>query len=177
MSTPQRAPLPDSDRPLAGARPPAAVKEQELRGLRLVLGGMILAIVLTCAYWLIWFGVDRNILASSHAGSYYTFENAFPLADGWLVLTLLLGVVGLARRRPFGLLATLLAGGAGVYLGCMDVLFDLENHIYVVPQSGDASGPFIEITINVLTFMLAILIITWVWRHRSWFLTGSPLGR
>lgn len=135
-----------------------------------------MAIVLTCAYWLVWFGVGRNILASSHAGSYYTFENAFPLADGWLVLTLLLGVVGLARRRPWGFLATLLAGGAGVYLGCMDVLFDLENHIYAVPRGGDASGPVIEIAINVLTFTLAVLIITWVWRHRSWLLTGSSSG-
>jgi hypothetical protein len=129
---------------------------------------MILAILLICAYWFIWFGIDRNLLASSHSDSYYIFENAFPLADGWLVLTLIVGVIGLWRRRAFGLLATLLAGGAGVYLGCMDVLFDLENHIYAITSAADASGPIIEIVINVLTFALSIVIVAWVWRHRSW---------
>ena len=139
--------------------------------------GMILAIVLTCAYWLIWFGVDRNILASSHASSYYTFENAFPLADGWLVLTLTAW-----SRRPgsaappldFWLPCSPVAPASTLDAWTYSSIF--ENHIYTVPQGGDASGPVIEITINVLTFTLAILIITWVWRHRSWFLTGSPSG-
>jgi hypothetical protein len=143
------------------------------RGLGIILGGMILAIVLICAYWLIWYGIDRNLLASSHASSYYTFENAFPLADSWLVLTLVAGVIGIWRRRAFGLLATLLAGGAGVYLGCMDVLFDFENHIYTVTQAADASGPIIEIVINLLTFVLSIIIVAWVWRHRSWLGSSS----
>jgi hypothetical protein len=134
---------------------------------------MILAMVLICAYWLIWFGIDRNLLASSHASSYYTYENAFPLADGWLVLTLVVGVVGIWRRRAFGLLATLMGGGAGVFLGCMDVLFDLENQIYAIKPGADASGPIIEIVINLLTFALSIIIVTWVWRHRFWFLGAS----
>jgi hypothetical protein len=83
-------------------------------------------------------------------------------------LTLIVGVIGLWRRRAFGLLATLLAGGAGVYLGCMDVLFDVENHIYTITRAADASGPIIEIVINLLTFALSIIIVAWVWRHRSW---------
>ena len=33
------------------------------RGLGIILCGMILAIVLICAYWLIWYGIDRNLLA------------------------------------------------------------------------------------------------------------------
>lgn len=31
-----------------------------------------------------------------------------------------------------------------------------------------ASGPIIEIVINLLTFALSIIIVAWVWRHRSW---------
>jgi hypothetical protein len=64
------------------------------------------------------------------------------------------------------LLFALLAGGAGIYLGCMDVLFDLENGIYALRPGGDASGPLIEISINLLTFTLGISITAWVWRHR-----------
>jgi hypothetical protein len=163
MTTPSESPVALASRQKAGEVP--AKKPQ---GLGLILGGMILAIVLICAYWLIWFGIDRNLLASSHASSYYIFENAFPLADGWLVLTLIVGVIGLWRRRAYGLLATLLAGGASVYLGCMDVLFDFENHIYTITRAADASGPIVEIVINLLTFALSIFIVAWVWRHRFW---------
>jgi hypothetical protein len=143
------------------------------RRLRLVIATMIVAAIITVAYWVIWFGIDRSILASSQAPAYFTFENAFPAADGWLAITLVVGAVGLARRRPWGLLSTLLAGGAGIYLGCMDVLFDLENSIYLVPRGADPSPVMIEIIINVLTFGLGIVIISYVWRHRAWFLNAS----
>ncbi len=113
--------------------------------------------------------MDRSLLASSTAPAYFTFENAFPAADAWLVLTLILAVFGVARRRPAGLLWTLLAGGVGIYLGCMDVLFDLENGIYAIRPSADASGPIVEIAINILTFTLGISITAWAWRNRHWF--------
>ncbi len=134
---------------------------------------MFFAAAIIVAYWLIWFGVDRDILASSHADYYYRFENAFPAADAWLGITLLVGALGILRLRPWGLLATLLAGGAGIYLGCMDVLFDLENGIYQPPRGGDPSAVVIEATINVLTFGLGVVVISWVWRQRRWLLRGD----
>lgn len=143
------------------------------RGLRLIVGIMVFAAIITVAYWVIWFGIDRNILASSQAPAYFTFENAFPAADAWLAITLALGALGLARRRPWGLLSTLLAGGAGVYLGCMDVLFDLENGIYRISAGADPSPVIIEMTINILTFALSAVILTYVWRGRAWFLKAE----
>jgi hypothetical protein len=143
------------------------------RGLRWIVGIMAFAAVITVAYWVIWFGIDRTILASSQAPAYFTFENAFPVADAWLTITLILGALGLARLRPWGLLSTLLAGGAGVYLGCMDVLFDLENGIYHIAAGADPSPVLIEITINVLTFALSVGILTYIWRNRAWFLGGA----
>jgi hypothetical protein len=69
----------DADRS-SGERPPTAVLRSDgaaaPAGLKLVLGAMVLAILLTAAYWVIWFLVDRDLLASSHAPAYYTFENA-----------------------------------------------------------------------------------------------------
>jgi hypothetical protein len=143
------------------------------RGMRWIVGIMVFAAVITVAYWVIWFGIDRNILASSQAPAYFTYENAFPAADAWLTITLLIGALGLARRRPWGLLSTLLAGGAGVYLGCMDVLFDLENGIYQIPAGADPSPVLIEIIINVLTFALSVGILIYIWRNRAWFLGGA----
>jgi hypothetical protein len=136
------------------------------RGRGLIAGVMIFAALLILAYWVIWFFVDRDLLASLHTDYYYRFENAFPLADAWLGLLLILATVGLMLRRPWGLLAGLLGGGAGIYLGCLDVLFDLENGVYCVPASGDASGVIIEIIINILPFAS-----DWVPSHN----TKSPI--
>lgn len=143
------------------------------RGRVTIASVMFFAAAITLAYWLIWFGIDRDILASSHADYYYHFENAFPAADAWLGITLVIGAIGILRLQPWGLLATLLAGGAGIYLGCMDVLFDVENGIYQVPRGGDPSAVMVEAVINVLTFGLGILVISWIWRQRIWLLRGE----
>ncbi|HEV7128475.1 MAG TPA: hypothetical protein VGN32_13675 [Ktedonobacterales bacterium] len=69
----------------------------------------------------------------------------------------------------------MLAGGAGIYLGCMDVLFDLEHGIYLVPRGGDPTAVAIEVSINVLTFALGVIVVTYVWRQRAWLL-AAPAG-
>ncbi len=164
-----------SDSQSGGA--PATASEQAARpaggGRIAIIIVMIFAALLTIAYWVVWFDGGRDLLASSHAASYYTFENAFPAADGWLALTLLLGALGLALRRPWGLLWGLLAGGAGIYLGCMDVLFDLENGIYRVPAGSDPSAVIIEASINVLTFLLGVVVLTYLWRQRRSLLAAG----
>ncbi|HEX9036181.1 MAG TPA: hypothetical protein VF808_04240 [Ktedonobacterales bacterium] len=162
-----------SDRAEAVVSEGSATPARRGAGRIAVIIAMVFAALLTIAYWLVWFGGGRDLLASSHALSYYTFENAFPAADGWLTLTLLLGALGLWLNRPWGLLWGLLAGGAGVYLGCMDVLFDLENGIYLVPKGGDPSAVAIEATINALTFLLAVIILTYLWRQRRALLASD----
>lgn len=151
---------------------PSLVKDTIRRQRTIVVSIMLFAAVLTIAYWLIWFGGGRALLASSQAPSYFAFENAFPAADAWLTLTLIIGAIGLIQRKSWGLLSSLLAGGAGIYLGCMDVLFDLENGIYLVPKGTDPTSAIIEICINILTFGLSIAGIIYIWRNRSWFLAN-----
>ena len=51
------------------------------RGGGFILGVLIFGVVATIAYWAIWFGVNREWLASAHTDSYYAFENSFPAAD------------------------------------------------------------------------------------------------
>ena len=153
--------------------PPGVARPRASGGRIAIIIAMVFAALLIIAYWSIWYGGGRDLLASSHTASYYTFENAFPAAVGWLALTLLLGALGLALNRSWGLLWGLLAGGAGVYLGCMDVLFDIENGIYLVPKGGDPSAIAIEITINVLTFALSAIALTYLWRQRRTLLSQS----
>ena len=116
------------------------------------------AIIVT--YWVLWF-VHRSLVASETSSVYVNFEQAFPLADGFIVVFLLLSAWALRRRSPTALLYLLLGAGAGFYLGGMDVLFDLEHGIW----SHGANG-VIELAINVLTFAAAWSIARWTWHRR-----------
>ena len=133
------------------------------RGGRFILGVLIFGIIATAAYWLVWFGIDREILASAHSDSYYAFENSFPMADLWMAASGIAACVALVRRRASALLWIIAAGATSVYLGLLDVLFDLENGIY---RSPDSVGVLVEIAINVLTLAFGTLIMIWAWRSR-----------
>lgn len=134
----------------------------------LVVGVLVGAAVLTVTYWVVWFFVDRSILASDTRGAYYEFENAFPLADGWLVLCLVGAAVQLVRRRSSVLLWLLAGGGAGLYLAGMDILYDLEHQIWF--RGG--SGGLIELTINILTVVASLGLLLWSWSRRAALLVG-----
>jgi hypothetical protein len=140
------------------------------RGGCFILGVLIFGVLATLAYWLVWFGIDREILASAHTPSYYAFENSFPLADSWMVLTGLAASVALLRKRASALLWCIAAGAISIYLGLLDVLFDLENGIY---RSADTGGVVVEIVINVLTLSMGVVVLAWAWRSRRALLALS----
>lgn len=123
----------------------------------------------TVAYWVVWFGIDRSWLATADTPAYYTFENAFPIADAWMAATGALGALALQRNRPTALLWMLLAGSSALYLAGMDVLFDLENGIY--RAANGVGNVAVELFINVGCFLGGIAIIRFAWRSRAYFLS------
>jgi len=94
---------------------------------------------------------------------YVNFEQAFPLADGWLVLAALLGVIGLCKKREWGILFMLLAGSAAIFLGLMDLLYDLE-HAMFTPLTAEAGT---ELAIVILLLVLGPVVILLAWRNRK----------
>ena len=138
---------------------------------RLVIVLLVLAAALVVAYWTAWY-VHRPWVASSTDASYEDFENAFPLADGWLALTALLAAEALHRRRATALLWLLAAGSAGVYLACMDVLYDLQHGIW---WEGGGGG-LIELAINVITVGLSLTGLVLGWRYRDALLSADSAG-
>ena len=133
---------------------------------RFVEAMLVVAIVIDLAYWTVWF-TARDVLASEHRQAYYEFENAFPLADAWLGVACLMALVALARRWPSALFWLLCAGSAGVYLFCMDLLYDLENDIFA-----SGSGGVVEAAIVAVTLLFSVTVLTWSWRHRGDLLSG-----
>ncbi|WP_394840783.1 hypothetical protein LZC95_27375 [Pendulispora brunnea] len=129
-------------------------------------GLILFGALLIALYWIIWFFVDRSILASQTTDAYYIFENSFPAADAWLAGTSIVGAIGLLRRRAWGLFATTLASSSAIYLGCMDVLYNLQNGVYAMPDKGAVGA---EMGINVLSFGIGIYCILFTWQNRASF--------
>lgn len=136
--------------------------------MRRVIPAMLsVAILVDVVYWTLWF-TDRDAIASRHTGAYYDFENAFPLADLWLGIACAAALVTFVRRQTAALFWLLAAGAAGLYLGCMDLLYDLEHGIFA-----EGAGGAIEAGIVVLTWVFSLTLLTWSWRHRGELLSGG----
>lgn len=128
---------------------------------------LVVAIVIDVAYWTLWF-TRRDWIESDTSAAYVAFENAFPLADGWLGLTCVLALVALARRSPTALLWLVAAGGSGMYLFCMDVLYDLQHGIYA-----SGAGGVVEAGVNIVTLAFSVVALHWSWSRRDALLAGT----
>jgi hypothetical protein len=137
---------------------------------RLVIALLVGVLLLDAAYWTIWFS-NRDWIASEHTKAYYDFENAFPLADLWLGIAALLALVTLVRRRPSALLWLIATGAAGLYLGSMDLLYDLENDIF-----GKGGGGAFEAVIVAVTWVFSITVLRYAWTRRGELLAGDAAG-
>lgn len=131
-----------------------------------VLAALALGAVLDVAYWVLWFA-SRNVVASDSTQGYYDFEQAFPLADLWLLVCLVAAFVALVRRSHWALFWLLVGGGAGIYLGCMDTLYDVEHGIW-----GKGAGGTIELGIVIITVVFGVSLLRWSWRRRHTLLDG-----
>ena len=128
---------------------------------RTVVRVLAAVVVIDVAFWVAWYA-DRSLVASNARPAHYEFENAFPLADGWLALCCLGAIVGLRRHSPTALLWLLMAAGGGYYLFGMDALYDLEHGIW-----WSSGGGLVELGINILTAGVASVLLRWTWLNRA----------
>ena len=134
---------------------------------RTVQAMLVIAIVIDIAYWSIWF-TDRDALASEHTQAYYDFENAFPLADLWLGLACVLALFTLVRRQPSAFFWLVAVGAAGLYLGSMDLLYDVEHGIFT-----KGGGGAFEALIVAVTWIFSITVLRFAWTRRGELLAGG----
>lgn len=141
--------------------------------INIVIGLGLFAVVAVGLYWITWFAAPEFIQARTPADPdyqiYVSFEQAFPLADGWLALASLVGVIGLWRMRDWGFLFMLLARGAAIFLGLMDLLYDLEHSMFS-PFTAEA---VVELAIVVLLLALGPVMIALLWRQRREFIHAA----
>jgi hypothetical protein len=139
----------------------AAGTPVEERSRRAMAGLLLAAALLIIAYWVAWL-THRSLVASETGAAYTQFEDAFPLADGWLALCLVAASYCLLTARRTALFWLLAGGGAWLYLFAMDVLYDLQHGVW-----GKGSNGVIELIINLVTLGLSLFVLRWAWVRRD----------
>jgi hypothetical protein len=142
------------------------------KDINLVIGIGIFAFVAIVAYWFLWFAVpgvvQSRMPADPDFAVYSGYELAFPLPDAFVAIAALVGVIGLWKMKDWGFLSMLLAAGGTFFLGLEDLLFDLENHMFI-PFNGAAG---IELAIVILIMSLGPLMTVLLWRRRGDLIKG-----
>jgi hypothetical protein len=135
--------------------------DDALRGANAMAVVLLVAGVGTILYWIAFF--SSGAVQASSDPCYLVFERAFPAADGWTALCALVAAHALWRRRARAVLFGIAAGSGFVFLGLMDVLYNLEHGMYALHSAEMAA----EIVINVTCLTIGPAGIVLVWRGRS----------
>ena len=61
---------------------------------------------------------------------YIRFQRAFPVADAFMSASSVVAAIGLLLGDSFGVAFSLVAAGALLFLGLMDVTFNVDNDLY-----------------------------------------------
>ena len=116
------------------------------------------------AFWVVFFSTDMvNIEDSRLKEIYVAFESAFPVADFYLVMMLIIGGLGLLRKKIYGTVFSIMAGAALIFLGLLDASFNTQQGIYSL-GAGEAA---MNIFINTLCIGFGIYLVRAVWKNRS----------
>lgn len=117
-------------------------------------GLMILTGIGILLFWAAFFTID---LAPADAPAcYLVFERAFPVPDSLLALGLIAGGLLTLRNRPAGSrLARVCAGGL-LFLGVIDIAFNLQNGIYALGRAELAGNAAINLWCLGLGLLLAV---------------------
>ena len=111
-------------------------------------------------YWVAFF-TSGAVQATDHP-CYLVFERAFPAADAWTAFAAIVAGTALWRRRAHAVLFGIAAGSGFVFLGLMDVLYNLEHGMYAVRTPEMAS----ETLINVVCLTLGPVAMAYCWLRR-----------
>ena len=80
-------------------------------------------------FWIYFWFVDRK--NPEYSQVYIAFESSFPVADLlWLAPCLLVAAIGLITEQRFGVFFTIVSGAIQIFLGLLDLLFNLQQGQY-----------------------------------------------
>lgn len=116
---------------------------------------MILGALCVVLYWIDFFvRGDVHVIEDDY---YIKFERSFFLADFWMSFCAVIGGIGLLMNHHYGLLFSLLAAGSLIFLGLLDMTFNIQNKLYrLIATSKEMK---IEVFINIVSLVFGTIII------------------
>ena len=92
----------------------------------------------------------------------YKHELSFPLPDlGWVLPNLIISSIGLLLREPFGYFFTITAASGMMFLGLIDLAYNLQNGGFKIKEHGFDAYMSIFIVSVMLIFGPIFLIFGW----------------
>jgi hypothetical protein len=116
------------------------------------------------AIGLIYYWIDFYIKGGVQAVNedwYIRFQKAFTAADLWTAACAFVGAIGLLTGQTFGALFAVIAASSLIFLGLMDVTFNIQNNLYRL--IGKSSQMRFELFINLWTLGLGITLLVLFW--------------
>lgn len=115
-------------------------------------------------FWIAFFTQDVVSINDSHLKEIYmAFESAFPLADFYLALMLIIGGIGLLKNMLYGYFFSVVAGASLIFLGILDVSFNFQNGLYSI---GIQEAAF-NVSINLVCLSFGIYLLVAIWRSKK----------
>ena len=116
------------------------------------------------AVGLIYYWIDFYIKGGVQAVNedwYTRFQKAFTAADLWTAVSALVAASGLLAGQTYGVLFTFITASSLIFLGLMDVTFNIQNNLYRL--MGKSSQMRFELFINLWTLGLGIALLVLFW--------------
>ena len=123
----------------------------------IALSVLLIGIGIVCIYY--W--VDFYITGGVHVIKddwYIKFQNSFPAADLWMSACAIAGAVGLLTGQTYGVLFALLAASSLIFLGLMDVTFNIQNRLYRLVTTSSQMKLEVFLNIYALGFGIALIV-------------------
>lgn len=141
-------------------------QEKKDKNLKIVACILILTGIITILYWILFF---LGITKSSDEPIYLAFEHSFPAADAWMTACAITAGIGLLKMKSWGYLFTLLTSSSLIFLGLMDVLFNIENRMYL----NMTSEMIIETIINIFCLTFGPFLIPFIWSKYKEYISSE----
>ncbi len=119
----------------------------------------VLVGIFTIVFWLLFLFVPNSVQSSTEK-CYMVFQHSFIAADLWMCVAFFLSAYYLYHGSTAGVMWGIVAGGTFVFLGLMDILYNIENGMY----KNINSGMFFEILINLTSVVFGGYTINYVWK-------------
>ena len=110
--------------------------------------------VAIAAFWISFFASDEDF--SEMPEGYLLHEKSFVWPDSLIVIFLFTSAVLLWIGNPLGERLSLVAGGMLLFLGIIDIAYEVANEMYKHPRG--SIGAFISTTLIIAVVALVIII-------------------